>query len=238
MKKFWILVVLVFGCSFSPLSQAEIMKKSKQILEDEGHLHLKKWFIDNKRVSLDTLAKICLSQISASDSVRNAIFVYLSNIHNPAVVELMGVKIVSGDSDQKLTAASYIYRYYEFEAHDECDTAFAARLFLFHSIAENLSKSPNSRLYNDIERKAEIAATFPKTENLYREFILNQKFPTSVRTWFIESLLEHGEREIAITFLLDIDAELDKTDPNYGVVHETLYTLMSRGTKGGWMAVD
>ena len=238
MKKFWFLVVLVFGCSLSPLSQAEIIKKSKRTLEDDGYLHLRKWLTDDKRVSIDTLAKICLPQINTGDSVRNAIFTYLSRISNKTVIELMGAKIVSGGSGEKLIAAAYIYEYYKFEKRDECDTTFAALLFLFHSIADNLSKNPNSRLYNSIEQKAEIATTFPKTENLYREFILNQKFPTNVRTWFIESLMEHGDREIVITFLLDIDSELDKNDPDYGVVQETLYTLMSRGTKGGWMAVD
>jgi len=238
MKKFWFLVVLVFGCSFSPFSQTEIMKKSKQILEDDGDLHLKKWFIDNKRVSLDTLVKICQPQINAGDSVRNVIFAYLSNIFNPSVIELMGEKIVSGNGAEKFAAAFYIYRYYEFETYDENDTAFAALFFLFHSVAENLSKKPNLRLYNDIEQKAEIAATFPKSENLYREFILNQKFPANVRTWFVESLMEHNEREIVITFLLDIDSELDENDPNYDIVRKTIYTLMDRGTKGGWMSVD
>jgi len=232
---------LVLGCSLPPLSQAEIIKKSKQILEDDGYLHLKKWLTDNKRVSLDTLAKICMPPINTGDSVRIAIFNYLSKISNKTVVNLMGVKIVSGKNGEKLAAAKYIYEYYEFEERgeqNEYDTTFAALLFLFYSIAENLSKNPNSRLYNNVEQKAEIATTFPKSENLYREFILEKKFPANVRTWFIESLIEHGDREIVITFLLDIVSELEKNDPDYNVVYETLYTLMSRGTKGGWMAVD
>jgi hypothetical protein len=191
-------------------------------------------------VSLDTLVKICTPKINPGDSVRNTIFAYLLQISDTAVVELMGAKIILGNSAEKLAAAAYIYKYYEYEyeARDEKDTASAALLFLFHSIADNLAKKPDSRLYNNIEQKAEIATTFPKTENLYREFILNQKFPANVRTWFVESLMEHDEREIVITFLLDIDSELDVNDPNYDVVRQTLYTLMSRGTKGGWIAVD
>jgi hypothetical protein len=243
MKNFFVLVAFVFiflliNCSLPPYSQDKIMKKSKQMLVDSGEYYLEKWLIRDKRVSFDTLTKICAPNISQYDSIRNAIFTCLFEITDTVVLKLMGVKVISGNPIEKLTASAYIYKYYGIKMALGQDVPLASSLLLFHSMADNLSKSGNPKLYANIEQRSEIAKTFPKTENLYREFILNQKLLPNVRIWFVESLLENGDREMVTTFLLGIEAELNEDDAIYETVKETIYTLMNNGIKGDWMAID
>jgi hypothetical protein len=234
----FILMLLHISCSYQYYSQDKIMKKSKQMLADSGDYYLGKWFVRDKKVSFDTLTKICAPNIGQYDVVRSAIFACLSEITDTTILKLMGVKVVSGNPIEKLTASAYIYKYYGIKMTLSDDVPLASLLILFHSTADNLSKSNKSQLDVGIEQRNEIAKTFPKTENLYKEFILNQGLPLNVRTWFVESLLENDDREMVTTFLFGVEAELSEDDAINEVVKETIYTLMSRGVKGGWLVVD
>jgi hypothetical protein len=118
------------------------------------------------------------------------------------------------------------------------DVPLASLLLLFHSTADNLSKSNYSQFYTSIEKRNEIAKTFPKTQNLYREFILNENLSTNIRTWFVESLLCNNDREIVSTFLLGIEAELEEDSPIQEVVNQTIYTIINQGAKGDWIIID
>jgi hypothetical protein len=101
-----------------------------------------------------------------------------------------------------------------------------------------LTNGRHSSLHKDVEQKGEVAKTFPRSENLYRDFILNPNIDFSARVWFVESLLESKDREIIATFLLDLKTELNEEDPMYNVVNDAVYTLMSGEIGGDWLAVD
>jgi hypothetical protein len=243
MKKSWFLIVfvlafLLINCSLPPYSQNRIMRKSKQMLSDSGDYYLGKWLVRDKRVSFDTLVKICTPNISQYDSIRNVIFVCLSEITDTTILELMGVKVVSGNPIEKLIASAYIYKYYGIKMALGQDAPLASLLLLFYSTADDLSKKSNSHIFTNVEFRSEIAKTFPQTENLYREFILNQEIAPNIRIWFVESLLENSDREIVATFLLGIEVEISEDDPILETVRETIYTTMNHGTKGDWIAVD
>lgn len=210
------------------------MKKSKQILADSSDYYVKKWIMRDERVSLDTLVKICSPNISQYDSVRNAIFNGVSEINDAKILELMSVKVVSGNPLEILAASAYIYRYYGIEMKVGQNIPLASMLVLFHSTAENLKKR-NSPYYKDVEQKARVAQTFPKSEDLYKEFIVNKELSFPARTWFVESLLENSDREIVATFLLDLEMELDEEDPVLTSVKTVIYTLMTRGAQGDWI---
>ncbi|MDR0305192.1 MAG: hypothetical protein LBH98_10585 [Chitinispirillales bacterium] len=234
----FVFIFLFLNCSLPPYSQDKIIKKSKQILADSGDYYLEKWLVREKRVSLDTLVKICAPNIGQYDSVRNALFTCLSEITDTTILKLMGVKVISGNPIEKLTASAYIYKYYGVKMTLSQDVPLASSLLLFNSTANNLSKISNSQIYANVEQRSEIAKTFPQTENLYREFILNQELSPNVRIWFVRSLLEHDDREMVMTFLLGIEAELSKNDSVYEFIEETIYAIMNRGTKGAWIVSD
>jgi hypothetical protein len=149
----------------------------------------------------------------------------------------MSVKIVLGNPIEKLTASAYIYRYYGIEMKIGQNIPLASLLVLFHMTADNL-KNGNSVYYKSIEKKSEIAKTFPKSESLYYDFILDKNISFPVRVWFVESLLENPDREIVATFLLDLEAEAEQNDPIRSVLRKAIYTLMSRGTQGDWISAD
>jgi len=241
MKRFFSIAALIVtaaifaeNCSPSLYSQTKIMKKSKQILADSGDYYVGKWIMRDKRVSLDTLVKICSPNISQYDSVRNAIFNSIAEVNDTRILELMSVKLVSGNPLEILAASAYIYRYYGIEMKVGQDVPLASLLILFHSTADNLKKR-NSPYYKSIEQKANIAQTFPKSEDLYREFIVNKDLSFPARSWFVESLLENPDREIVATFLLDLEIELSEEDPILNSVKNVIYTLMNRGAQGDWI---
>jgi hypothetical protein len=241
-KRFAIIIIIIFSviflagnCTLPAYSQTRIINICKQILADSGEHHLGTWIVKDKRVSIDTLVKICSPNISQFDTVRFAIFYALSEIKDTSILNLMSVKAVSGNSIEKLSASAYIYQYYGIKMKVGQDIPLASFLFLFNTTADKL-KNKNSTLYNNIEQKREIANTFPQSENLYYDFILNQNYKDYVRAWFVKSLLEAQDREIASAFLMDLMTELNEKDPIHNVVSESVYTLMNTGTGGGWIA--
>ena len=226
-------IIVAVNCGLPPYSQARIMNKSRQILNEDGDYYLTKWLLEDKRVSIDSLVRISSPNISQFDSVRMGIFNAIAEVRDTAVLKLMSVKVVSGNSIEKLTASTYIYNYYGIEMKMGQDVPLASLLVLFHTTADRL-KNRNSSLYGNIEQKREIVKTFPKSESLYREFITNQDLTHSVRHWFVRSLLETSEREVVAAFLTDLEAGLCKKDPINSVVNEGIYTLTNRGAGGNW----
>jgi hypothetical protein len=229
-----IAIGLVINCSLPPYSQTQIMKRSRRILAESDEYYLGRWFERSKRVSLDTLCKISAPNISQFDNVRNAIFNYIAEIKDTTVLRLMSIKVVSGNPIEKLTASAYIYRYYGIEMRGGQHLPLASLLVLFHSAANNL-RSISSPFYRSVEQRAEIAKTFPKSEGLYHDFILNRELSFPARNWFVESLLEHSDREIVTIFLLNLESKLEDDDPIAEVLNKTIYTLMNRGTQGDWV---
>ena len=253
---FFIFTLLFVSCMSTPYSQDRIMRKSKRMLadsggyflaryypEDSGKYHysryyLTRWFECDKRISLDTLTRICAANIGEYDSVRSAIFIGMSEIMDTKILKFMGDKLAFGNPLEKLTASTYIYNYYGIKMTFGDGVPLASSILLFYTIADSLSKSVSSPFYADIDKKREIAKTFPQTQGLYREFILNENSSFDTRVWFVESLMEHTDREMVSTFLLGIDADLGEEDQLRQVVGNTVYAVMSRGTQGGWLAVD
>jgi len=232
-------LVLLANCSLPPYSQEKIMRKSRQMLADSGEYYLERRLVRDKRISLDSLAVICAPNIGEYDSVRGAIFACLFNVKDTSILKLMGIKAVSGNTVERLSASAYIYNYYGVKMLLGQDVPLASLLLLFHSTAENLSKNINSfQYYANIDRRREIALTFPETESLYKEFIFNSDLHLQVRTWFVESLQENKDREMVVTFLLGIEAELSEGDMIRQAVEETVYTVINRGTKGDWISGD
>jgi len=228
-------VLVVFNSVLVPYSQARIIKKSKQMLTDKGNdYNLHKWFVSDKRVCIDTLIIISSPNISQYDSVRTAIFNALTEIKDTTILKLMNMKVVSGNPIEKLTASAYIYQYYGIEMKTGKDIPLASMLVLFHTAADKL-KNKNSSLYKNNERKVELAKTFPESEILYREFIMDTNLDFLTRSWFVESLLEVDEREIAAAFLMDLQTELTEKDPVLRMVNETSFTLMNRVAGGSWV---
>ena len=231
----FILVICAVNCTLPPYSQSRIMKRSRQMLADSGDYYLGKWLVRDRRVSIDSLVRICSPNISQFDSVRGAIFNTIAEINDTAVLQLMSIKVVSGNPIEKLIASAYIYRYYGIEMKVGQDIPLASLLVLFHTTADKL-KNTNSPLYRCIEHKREFVKTFPKSESLYREFILNSDLTHSVRVWFVESLLETADREMVTAFLMDLETELNERDPISNVTTDAIYTLMIRGAGGNWLA--
>lgn len=228
-------ILVVCNSELVPYSQTQIIKKSKQMLTENGNdYNLHKWFENDKRVCIDTLIIISSPNISQYDSVRTAIFNALTEIKDTNVLKLMSVKVVSGNPIEKLTASAYIYQYYGIEIKTGKDIPLASMLVLFHTVADKLQEK-NSSIYKNNEHKIEIAQTFPESETLYKEFIMNNNLDFFVRAWFVESLLEADEREIAIAFLMDLQTELNEKDPVLRVINETSFALMNDVAGGSWV---
>lgn len=203
-----------------PYSQARIMSKSEQILSDGSQSDLLKWLSHDKRVSIDTLIAISSGNISPFDTVRSAIFNGISEIKDPNILQLMGIKISNGNPVEKIIASTYVYLYYGVEMRLEKHMPLASDLILFHSTA-NALRDGILPFDASAQRMSELAATFPGSKRLYREFILNRELSCSVRKWFVESMPKNPECEDTNAFLQDLHLNLSEDDPLFNALNET-----------------
>lgn len=227
-------IFFTLNCSLPPYSQTKLMIKCKEIINDSGNDHnLSKWFVSDKRVSIDSLVKISSPNISQYDNIRMTIFNALTEIKDTSVLQLMSVKVASGNPIEKLIASAYIYQYYGIEVKSGQNIPLASMLVLFNTTADKL-KNRNSTLYKNNEHKIEVAKTFPESESLYSEFIKKADLEYPARLWFIESLLKTEDSEIAAAFLMDLKIELNEKDAVFNAVEETIDKLLNQSISGDW----